>query len=217
MNQADLQPFQRLIADMLAFYRQDASTFAVTVWWQACQPFDLDAVRKAITAHAMDPERGQFAPKPADVVRQLQGTFGDRSLLAWGKVYEAASRVGAYQSVVFDDPAIHSAIEDIGGWVTLCRTSADELPHVQRRFIASHKAYSSNPDARQHPRHLAGVHEIDNCTNGYADRTAPPLLIGDPARARLVYESGAKGGRTTVTLLEMTDSLVSGRQLLEMH
>lgn len=217
MEQHQRSEFGRFLSDVMAFYKADMSPFALDVWWQAVQPFDFDAVRKAITAHAMDPERGQFAPKPADVVRQLQGTFGDRSLMAWGKVYDAASRVGAYQSVVFDDPAIHSAIEDMGGWVTFCRTRADELPHVQRRFIASHKAYSANKDARQHPRHLAGEHELTNVQNGLAHRTAPPLLLGDATKARLVYETGAAGGRTTVTLLEMAPSVIPAPKLLEVH
>jgi hypothetical protein len=52
-------------------------------------------------------------PKPADIVRNLQGTASDRSLIAWGKLLEAMRRVGAYRSVAFDDGAIHAAVEDM--------------------------------------------------------------------------------------------------------
>ena len=39
-------------------------------------------VGKALTAHATDPDHGQFAPKPADIVRKIQGTQADVIQLA---------------------------------------------------------------------------------------------------------------------------------------
>ena len=99
------------------------SEFTLQVWCQACQPFTLEQISKAMTAHAVDPERGQFAPKVADVIRILQGTYTDRAQLAWGKALEAMSSVGAYSDVIFDDPAIHAVIEDLGGWPKVCRRS----------------------------------------------------------------------------------------------
>jgi len=77
--------FCQLITDVLAFYRQDASEFAVYVWWQAMQPFDFAAVANALNRHCVDPDRGQFAPKPADVVRLLRGGSKDGSAMAWAR------------------------------------------------------------------------------------------------------------------------------------
>lgn len=116
MKPQEFEQFSQLITDVLAFYRQDVSGFALQVWWQACANFELEQVTKALTAHAMDAERGQFAPKPADLVRQLAGTATDRAMLAWGKVHDAMGRVGAYQDVVFDDAVIHAVVEDLGGF-----------------------------------------------------------------------------------------------------
>lgn len=194
MQPNDRAAFKARLTDVLSFYRQDLSKFALGVWWQACEAFELDQVAKALTAHAMDPERGQFAPKPADVVRQLQGTHTDRSLLAWGKVLDAIQRVGAYQSVVFDDPAIHCAIEDLGGWTKVCRSSFDELPHLQRRFCEMHRAYTRQP-APQYPARLVGESEANNRTSGKP--VAPPALIGDPAKAAKVLRLGGPGSAKT--------------------
>lgn len=182
MKESDRKVFADLLSDALAFYRQDVSQFAISVWWAACQPFDLEQVRKALTAHAMDPDRGQFAPKPADIVRQLHGTHGDRSLIAWGKVLRAMQHVGAYASVAFDDGAIHAAIQDMGGWVKLCRSSLDELPFVQRRFCETYRVYSAR--GCEFPRLLQGEHEATNLAFGR--RIAPPVLIGDEFKAREV-------------------------------
>jgi len=197
MKSGDREAFGDLLAGVMAFYRQDVSPFAFGVWWQAGKGFELDVVSKALTAHAMDPDRGQFAPKPADLVRWLQGTQGDRGLIAWGKVYEAAQRVGAYESVAFDDPAIHAAVADIGGWVTLCRTETDELPHLQRRFCASHQAYAQKRDGVAYPAVLLGAHDAENGPKGYARRN--PVLVGNKGRARAVMLEGSAGAKTSIT------------------
>lgn len=200
MTPSDRAAFVGLMTHALAFYRQGVTEFTLSVWWQACEPFDLEQVREALTAHAMDPDRGHFAPMPADIVRVLRGTLQDRSLLAWGKVLDAIRAVGAYRSVVFDDAAIHSAIEDIGGWPAVCRSQVDELPFLQRRFCESHRAYSARPG--QHPALLVGDHQAANAHTGRA--IEPPVLVGDPARAEQVMRLGSVGPRTRVTQLGAT-------------
>lgn len=197
MNIQDKSKFAQLLTDVQAFYRQNVSTFALGVWWQACERFDFEQVSKALTQHAMDPDRGQFAPKPADVVRLLQGTRTDRALLAWGKVLDAMQRVGAYQSVAFDDPVIHAVVEDIGGWVQLCRSDMAELSHTERRFCDSYRAYATRP-AINFPARLVGAHEIDNRAAG--KKVAQPVLIGDPQKAAEVLRLGSAGPKTQFTL-----------------
>lgn len=199
MTPQDKPDFAGLLTDALAFYRRDVSAFALSVWWSACQPFDIEQVRKALTAHAMDPERGQFPPMPADIVRQLQGTQTDRSLLAWGKVLQAIQRVGAYQSVVFDEGAIHATIEDMGGWTKVCRSTMDELPHLQRRFTETYRAYARRPDLTFPPK-LIGAHEAENALAGR--RVAAPVLIGNAQAAQQVLRLGVESGRVAITPLD---------------
>lgn len=198
MNAADREDFVHLVTDALAFYQQSASTFVLSVWWQACQPYSLEQVCKAVTAHAMDPDRGHFAPKPADIVRQLSGTNTDRAMLAWGKALDAASRVGAYTDVVFDDPAIHAAIEDLGGWPKFCRSETKDLSYLQHRFCESHRAYTGR-SAFDYPRSLRGDRSPDDM---YLKRGLPPpkpAVIGDIERARLVYRGGSAAGKTQIS------------------
>ncbi len=199
MRASDRKDFQRLMTDAMAFYRQDVSAFALSVWWQACDRYDLEQVASALTAHAMDPERGQFAPKPADIVRALQGTQTDRSLIAWGKVLDAAQRVGAYQSVAFDDGAIHAAIEALGGWPMICRTSHDELPHLQRRFCEQYRSYAKRPDLR-YPPLLPGVHQQANATTGR--QIAPPVLVGNKQAAENTLRTGIEGPSTELHVID---------------
>ena len=185
MHKDDLPEFLRLVTDVLAFYRQDSSEFALAVWAQACEPFDMEQVRKAMTAHATDPERGQFPPKPADIVKALQGTQTDAALLAWGLVYRAISAVGAYQSIDFGNAAIHAAVSDLGGWPTVCRTMIDDLPFVQKRFCDSFRVYRSR-GAPEAPSYLAGESEKANALAGKP--TQDPARIGGE-RARIASQT----------------------------
>jgi hypothetical protein len=196
MRNDEQNEFQELLTDVLAFHGRDVTMFVLDVWWQACQPFSMEQVRKAFTAHTMDPERGAFPPKPADMVRVLQGTRADRSLVAWGKVLDAMQRVGAYESVAFDEGLIHAAVEDIGGWVAICRGELKDLPHVERRFCDSYRAYATRGDI-PFPSVLPGVHQLQNATAGKA--SAPPMLIGDPAKAQEVRRVGIAGPKTRIT------------------
>ena len=165
MHNDDSTEFVRFLSDVLAFYKQDASEFAISVWLQACRPFSLEQVRKAMTAHATDPDRGQYPPKPADIVRALQGTHTDAALLAWGLVHGAVSTVGAYRSVDFGDPAIHATIIDLGGWPNICRQNMDQLSYLQKRFCDSYRTYRSR-GAEGAPAYLIGEAESQNALSG---------------------------------------------------
>lgn len=190
MQAADRDAFVSLMTAALAFYRQEATTFTLSVWWEACRDFSLEQVRKALTAHAKNPDRGQFPPMPADLVRVLQGTQQDRSLIAWGRVFDAMQRVGAYESVDFGDPAVHCAIEDCGGWPQLCQAQMAELQFVQKRFCDAHRAYSNRGEAVRQVAYLPGVHEAQNRAAGKP--AAPPVLLGQaPAQQRLTSAEAA--------------------------
>lgn len=197
MQPNDKAALVALVTDVLAYYRQPVSEFTLSVWWQACQPYSLEQIRKAMTAHATNPDGGQFAPKVADLVRILDGTHTDRAMLAWGKVHEAMSAVGAYQDVVFDDPAIHAVVEDLGGWPKVCRTETKELSFVQKRFCDGHKAYTGRGEF-PYPRRLMGDRSPDHEWLAKGLALPRPALIGDAEKAALVFKGGSVAGKTAI-------------------
>lgn len=200
MNAQDKERFMNLVSEVMVFYNRSLSVLSISIWWQACERFDFEQVSKAFSAHATDAERGRFPPMPADIVRVLQGTQTDRALVAWGKVMEAVQRVGAYRSAVFDDGAIHVVIEDMGGWVTVCRSATDELPFLQRRFCETYRAYVMRPDF-SFPAVLPGESEKVNLLNGRS--VQPPVLVGDATAAMRVMTLGRKSLRVAISQLDM--------------
>lgn len=198
MQPSDQPSFGRLITDVLAYYRQDASRFVLDLWWNACQGFDLEQIRAALQRHCTDPERGQFAPKVADLARILQGTTTDRAALAWGKVHEAMGSVGAYTDVVFDDPAIHAVVEDMGGWPKMCRMPLDELGYLHHRFCEAHRAYTGRGQF-DYPRRLMGDRSPDSEYRKSGLPLPKPALVGDADRAKQVYLQGNAAGKTAIS------------------
>lgn len=189
MRLEDLTNFRSLVTDALAYYGKDCTPFVLNVWWAGCSRFDYEQVEKALQKHAMDAQRGQFAPKVADIVRLLEGTHTDRAAMAWSKVHTAMSAVGAYTDVVFDDPAIHAVVDDMGGWPKVCRWPLDELSYLQHRFSEAYRSYSAQ-EHYQFPARLGG----ERCADVEFERKglpAPmPVLVGDARRAQEVYRLG---------------------------
>lgn len=190
MKSSDAVAFQELLAGVYAFYGKDVTEFTLGVWWQACKPFDMQQVTKAMTEHAMDPERGRFAPLPADIVRVLQGTQTDRALVAWGRVYEAIRRTGAYQDVDLGDPAAHAAVVDMGGWPAICRSEVDELPFLQRRFCDLYRSYLGR-DQFEYPERLAGESSAVNAGKGLGSPVRV-LLAGKATQATAIASDAIK-------------------------
>lgn len=189
MNNNDMGQFAALLAGVHGFYRQDFSEFAQSVWWQAMKQFDFDAVADALNRHCVNPDTGQFMPKPADIVKMLQGTTQDSGLVAWSKLDKAVREVGPYQTVAFEDPIIHRVVVEMGGWVSFGSKSEDEWPFVRNEFVNRYRGYKMRREIPEHPPKLVGIAEAENVKNGFA----PPkvLLLGDPKKATETMRTGS--------------------------
>jgi hypothetical protein len=197
MTETDKPQFAQLLTRVHAYYRQDLTDDIIDMWWAGLERYELEQVSRAMSAHASDPEAGKFCPRIADLVRVLQGTATERAVMAWAKVHEAMSRVGAYQDVVFDDPAIHAVIEDLGGWPKVCRTPLKELSILQHRFSEAHRAYVARGEF-DYPRRLPGDRSPDS---EYAKKGLPPpqpLMVGDRRACLAVFDRGGDAGRVRI-------------------
>lgn len=199
MELSDKKEFALLFAGVMAYHRQPCSDALIGMYWRGCQQWDMEQVKKAVDQLTRDAEAGKFPPKIGDITRVLEGTHTDRSQIAWGKVLGAMSAVGAYSDVVFDDPAIHAVIEDLGGWPKICRGETAELSYLQHQFCSSHKAYTGRGKF-DYQRRLLGDRSPDAA---YTQRGIPlpkPAIVGDCAKAAQVYAGGSAAAKTRITL-----------------
>lgn len=189
VQESDRKDFADLIAGVYAYHGKTVSPAVIAMYWRGCQRWSLEQVRKAIDRLTMDAEAGRFVPKIGDITRVLDGTSTDRAQLAWGRVLEAASSVGAYTDVAFDDPAIHATVEDLGGWVKVCRTDTKDLGYLQHRFCESYRAYAGRGQFG-YPAVLNGDRSPDAMYIKRGLQPPRPRLIGNPAQAQLVIANG---------------------------
>lgn len=176
-------------ADRLPFYQSWAAA------WEQCgksvtdrmlrfafeclKQFDLPIIQRAILLHAQDPDCGQFGPKPADIVKQIEGGGDERSLKAWTKVEQAVIQAGPHRSIAFDDNRIHAVIEEMGGYMRFCTAKESEFPFMRGEFCKRYRAYLQQPPSR-YPAVLYGETKSNQ----------PVMLIGNPLIAERVMLYG---------------------------
>lgn len=204
MNPSEKPKFFALLGDVHAFYGKDFSEFAGRVWWEAMKPFDLSAVADALNRHCVNPDSGQFAPKPADVVKMLEGSTQDAALVAWSKVDRAIREVGTYRSVVFDDPVIHRVVTDMGGWIPLGTKTEDEWPFVRNEFVNRYRGYRMRSETPEYLPVLIGISEASNQRQGLGFDA--PMLLGEPEAAKAVLLGGSNRPLLGVTPLDAKDA-----------
>lgn len=196
--------FGKALMALAEYYGKELSDGVIQLYWQGLQQYSIDDIESAIGRHLQNPDNGQWMPKIADVVRMIEGTTQSSAAISWAKVMRAVGSVGQYQSIVFDDPVIHLAIGDIGGWPSVCQCEVEELPFLQNRFYKAYRAYKSRGgDIPQYPRHLCGLSEIQNSALGF--KADPPMIVGDKEKAKLVYFGGSDAPRLPVHIASAAD------------
>lgn len=206
MTPNDFEKFSEGVQGVYSFYGKEVSAFALDVWWSALKAYDLAAVIQAFNRHLMNPDTGQWLPKPADIVKMFGGRTQDKALQAWSKVDKAVRTVGPHQSVAFDDPVIHRVLQEMGGWIGFGQKSEDEWPFVAKEFENRYRSYAMRGEVPEYPPVLIGVAEAYNEQKGF--KSAPPMLIGNPNQAQLVMENGSKTPMIGVTRADAALQLV---------
>jgi len=189
MNGQDVKAFTEMIQALSEVYKNPLSKFAIKIYWNALKGYPLESLLKAGESLA---KSLRWMPKPADFVEAIDGGVGDRSAHAWHKVKRAIEDVGAYRSVVFDDPLIHATVMSMGTWPEICRTPIKELPFVAKRFESTYRAAEQNPP-ESHQGKLIGISDGGNMGR-HDGHVRPPVMIGDVKRAAEVLRIGEIGG-----------------------
>jgi hypothetical protein len=196
--------FLKAVSEFYKFYKQDFSEFGLGLWWAALKNYDLAAILQGFERHMANPEQGKFMPKPADIIGMLQGSTLDVALVAWAKVDRALRGVGHYESVVFDDPLIHRVLQDMGGWVMLGNKTDDDWPFVAKEFENRYKGFRARSESPEYPSKLIGISEAANALA--SQPIAPPVLIGNPEKAKQVLLGGSNAPQLKFTPMLQIES-----------
>ena len=164
---------------------------ALGMYWKTLEQYELGAVLSGIALHMQDTEAGMFMPKPADIIKQIEGGGDERSLLAWTKLERGVTQVGSWRTLAFDDPRIHAVIEDMGGWMVFCSATGDDWPFLRNEFCKRFRGYVRRPPT-SYPALIRGEGKTDE----------PPVLIGIEHQAEQVMLFGSENSRGMVAITD---------------
>lgn len=188
MTEHDFEKFRNGLVGVYGFYDKEINEFSLELWWNALKIFDLAAVIQAFNRHVVNTESGKWLPKPADIVRMLQGSSQDAALVAWSKVDYAVRHHGPYVDVAFPDELIHRVLHDMGGWILLGQKNEDEWPFVAKEFENRYRGFRERSEIPEYPSILIGIANAYNRSKGLP--LDPCVMIGDEAACRRVIAGG---------------------------
>lgn len=189
MDNQDRKRFAEMWAGTrVEIYDKPVTAEGIEMVFRALSRFTIEQVEHGITLHLNDTQNGQFPITPTHVVAQIEGRADERSGAAWSKLYKAIGSVGGYSDVVFDDPIIHSVVENEGGWQHICLMTEDDCKYMQARFMKQYAALVSKSGQFKFPKVLAGSINLSRKANNL--ELDPPQTVGDIKLCRAVYRGG---------------------------
>ena len=167
MNDEDKKDFAVLMTGVAEAYDKQISKSLLQLYFGALKEFTLYQVSEAISKHLLDPDSGQFMPKPANIVKHISGNtqqkqrdIDSRAEFQWdGSVVRAVREVGSYRTPNFKDP-ITKAVISTWGWPELCKLTEEQLVWKRKEFIQQYNNYMTRP-IEQLPNHIAGLEDIE--------------------------------------------------------
>lgn len=187
MQENEQEVFGELMTAMCEVHSKKLTTVILQLYWNAFERYEYVNVNRAFNMHLQNTDTGMFWPKPANILKILEGSSEDRAMLAWTKVINAVKSISCYETVVFDDPIIHSVIQDIGGWISLGEITSHEEPFKSNEFIKRYRGYVIR-DPKKYPRKLLGLIEADTEQKNFP--IPYPKLVGNQRNALDVYRHG---------------------------
>ncbi len=163
MNEVDKIEFARIWSATWSLYDKAVNDDILSLSFEALRPYNIDQVRAGLTHHVQAVNGGQFAPRPADVIKHIYGNQNDQANQAWIQVDYAIRHVGAWNSVLFEDGLIAEVIYGLGGWVKLCKSNERLLEQISSRFIESYLHLQTTLCPANENVPLKGI--IDNCNS----------------------------------------------------
>lgn len=188
MQIQDMEKFSQILNWVFAYYEKELTDLTFEMYWNGLKEYSIEEVQTAFNAHLQHPEDGKWWPKVSDVIKHCKGGTEDNALRAWNDVETAIRKVGGYQDVIFHDPLIHHVIHQMGGWIALCDISDEKsLTFKANEFKKAYRSLYGSPQQLQPPVQLTGIVNQQNAKLKNAVKQ-PPVLIGDPDRAREVQK-----------------------------
>ena len=178
MNNESRKRFATILYSVAELHGKELSPNLIEMYFKSLERFSIEEVEKAFSRAFTETK---WFPKPMDIIEFITGKGGnidDIAMVEADKVINAMRHVGAYKSVMFDDPVTSAVInQGYGGWIKICNERMeDDNKWFRIEFIKIYKAYAAR--GVKYTGKLIGIHEDSNLQLGYEMEVQEPVLIG---------------------------------------
>lgn len=178
MNNTEQVEFSKGMMILAEVYNRKLSELLLQTYWDCLKSYPLSLFKKVLYNFLKNPDYAKKGfPSPADWIKAIEGDSEIKSLAAWTKVVKAIRHVGQYESVTFNDSVVHTVINDMGGWIFLCKQPERELIFLQKEFERRYRDYMSNKKIMVTPSHLTGHIEHQNRIHGFKQYIPLPIKV----------------------------------------
>tara|TARA_R110000744_G_scaffold351337_1_gene457161 strand:- start:1456 stop:2055 length:600 start_codon:yes stop_codon:yes gene_type:complete len=168
MDKNDGNKFKELITAINLTYEEDFTESKTLLWWNLFKPYSAIAFERAVYQHISCPDSGQFSPKPANIMKFINGNtkqneqqLEDKADIAWLTITGEVKRVGSWGSLKMEDKQALAAVKSLGGWKFICSKTEAELVWLHKEFIATYKNFERT-DVNLLPNKLPGRVLLEN-------------------------------------------------------
>lgn len=181
MKTTDRKQLYKLMAILAEEYTEgkSISKLKAELWFNELKMYPIEAIEQAIKKIIRTRTVNNY-PKISEVIKEIEGTQEDKIIEKWLLVKETITKIGAYQTVSFEDHVINSIIDEMGGWDNVCTVNINDLKWMQKDF---EKLYPILAKRNTHPKVLLGVADQVNRTN-----SRPIIIKNKKSKLQLSYE-----------------------------
>lgn len=134
MDRSDYDAFAKMLDAVYSLHNKTLTAEAKAIFFRSMARYPLDVVRSAIDANVRDPQRGQYPPKPADLMAQIEGRAANDGRPGAEEAWAIALRGADESETVVTTPEI---VEAFG----ICQSVLETGDEVGAR-MAFKEAYS---------------------------------------------------------------------------
>lgn len=140
-----LDEFIAFICEVMSMWDKVLTPTQIGFWWDDLHGYDIDAIKRAFSAHRNDPDGGRFAPKPADILRHLKPALADEAVGEWIKVLGLARSGGGEVT----NPIAREALSAMGGMGRIRLANESDNGLLQHQFCENYQAIGRSSSTQQ--------------------------------------------------------------------
>jgi hypothetical protein len=150
------------LVETFAYYKYEVTRFEADLWSRIIDEHGDEAMLAFLQTHL---RTSQFAPKISDAQRLLSPGHASEDA-AFLSLNAAVRQCGPYGNPRFDDPAIATAVRQLGGWAAVneqlpAPTAVHDFEAFKRRFAAAYEVARAQHAIQGKPSHrLLGLHAL---------------------------------------------------------